>query len=57
MKGTIIDANYYPSRPGRGGRVAERHKRRLQFWAATCKFLATEAVLIAAAVAAGMLLK
>lgn len=52
----VIDAEFWPIKEGRS--AAEiKAKRRRQFWTATGKFLVLEAALIAAAVAAGMLLK
>lgn len=53
-KRTIINAEFTPIQEGRSKEEIRRRRRR-QFWAATGKFLALEAALIAAAVAAGML--
>lgn len=52
MKGPIIDAEFTPIRPGCSTDEIKR-KRRRQFWAATGKFIALEAALIAAAVVVG----
>lgn len=53
-KRTIINAEFTPIQEGRSAAEIKK-KRRRQYWAATGKFLALEAALIAAAVAAGML--
>ena len=50
----VIDAEFWPIREGQSKEEIKK-KRRRQFWAATGKFLALEAAVIAAAVAAGML--
>lgn len=50
----VIDAEFWPIKEGRSAAEVKK-KRRRQYWAATGKFLALEAAVIAAAVAAGML--
>lgn len=50
----VIDAEFWPIKEGRSAAEIKK-KRRRQYWAATGKFLALEAAVIVAAVAAGML--
>ena len=51
----VIDAEFWPIKEGRSATEIKK-KRRLQYWAATGKFLALEAVLIAVGVVVGAIL-